>query len=98
MSGLDLRDPKALQKRDRIFVDIYEHDSNLDDRESGLVARVVVDGWDKLTATKNGDELFNLKTDPDDRKNIAAQNPGKVAKLSQLIDEWLKDTPIYSAK
>ncbi|MFC7338782.1 sulfatase [Haloferula chungangensis] len=96
MSGLDLRETAALKKRDRVFVDVYEHDSDLDkldDLKDGLVAHVVIDSWDKLTATLSGNELYDLKTDPDDRRNIAAKNPEKVARLSKLIDEWLKDTP-----
>lgn len=101
MSGLDLRDPESLAKRNRIFVDVYEHDSDLsriDDIESELVARVVINGWDKLIATPSGMELYDLKTDPDDRTNIASKNPGKVAELSQRIEEWLKATPPHHSK
>ncbi|MGB0415197.1 MAG: sulfatase/phosphatase domain-containing protein, partial [Coraliomargarita sp.] len=96
MRGLDLRDPQALAKRDRVFVDVYQHDSNLDqldDLDSGLDARVVIDGWDKLIARLDRKELYDLKTDPDDRRNIAAQNPEKVQKLSTILEAWLKATP-----
>jgi uncharacterized sulfatase len=96
MSGLDLRDPQALAKRDRIFVDIYKHDSDLDqldDLDSGLNARVVIDGWEKLIACPDGKKLYDLKNDPDDRHNIAAQNPEKVQKLSAILENWLKATP-----
>lgn len=96
MHGLDLRDPKALAKRDRIFVDIYEHNSDLDqldDLDSGLVARVVIDGWDKLIARPSGNELYDLKNDPDDRHTIATQNPEKVQKLSAILEDWLQATP-----
>jgi len=37
--------------------------------------------------------VADLKTDPDDRKNLASKHPEKVAKLSKLIDEWLEKTP-----
>ncbi|MGB0258593.1 MAG: N-acetylgalactosamine-6-sulfatase, partial [Coraliomargarita sp.] len=96
MRGLDLRDPQALAKRDRVFVDVYQHDSNLDqldDIDSGLDARVVIDGWDKLIARPEGKELYDLKNDPDDRHNIATQNPEKVQKLSSILEDWLKETP-----
>jgi len=96
MSGLDLRDPQALAKRDRIFVDVYQHDSDLDrlaDLDHGLTARVVVDGWDKLIARPKALELYDLKNDPDDRSDIASQKPEKVQGLSRLIDEWMKATP-----
>jgi uncharacterized sulfatase len=90
MTGLDLRNPSALQQRDQIFVEVYQHDSDLDKIENidqGLIARVVIKGWDKLTAGPKTKQLFDLKTDPDDRKNVAQTHPEKVEKLSQLIDQ-----------
>jgi len=96
MSGLDLREPKTLAKRGRIFVDVYEHDTRVEavqDLDSDLVARVVVDGWDKLIARPDGNELYDLKNDPDDRRDLSAQNPEKVQRLSKLLDEWLNATP-----
>ena len=96
MSGLDLREPEALAKRDRIFVDLYEVNIQVDavaDVDSDLVARVVVDGWDKLIVRPDSQELYNLKNDPDDRTDLAAQHPDKVKKLSGLIDNWLDATP-----
>lgn len=97
MSGLDLRKPEALAERDRIFVDVYEVNIRVDavgDLGSDLVARVVVDGWDKLIVRPNSQELYNLKNDPDDRTDLAAQHPDKVQKLSASIDDWLNATPI----
>lgn len=92
MTGLDLRDTAALQKRNRIFVDVYQHDSDLDkldDLDNGLKARVVIDGWDKLTARPDKNQLFNLKTDPDDRKDISGENPEKVQQLQNVIATWM---------
>jgi len=97
MQGLDLRDPDQLKKRNRVFVDVYDHDSDLsqlDDLKHGLKAWVVVDGWDKLTMWRTRKELFNLKNDADDRVNLASNNPAKVNKLSNLIDQWVKETPM----
>ena len=93
MTGLDLRDPESLAKRDRIFVDVYQHDSNidqLDNLDDGLEARVVIDGWDKLIARPGTNELYDLKNDPDDRADIAASNPEKVKALTAMIKAWLK--------
>ncbi len=92
MTGLDLRDTASLQKRNRVFVDVYQHDSDLDQLDnlkSGLIARVVIDGWDKLIAGPNKKRLFDLKTDPDDRKDLSDGNEEKVAELSRLIDQWI---------
>jgi uncharacterized sulfatase len=97
MSGLDLRKPEALAKRDRIFVDVYEVNIQVDavrDMDSDVIARVVVDGWDKLIVRPNSQELYDLKNDPDDRTDISAQHPDKVRKLSASIDNWLEATPI----
>jgi uncharacterized sulfatase len=96
MSGLDLRDVESLKRRDRVFVDIYEHDSDLDkleDLDNGLKARVVVEGWDKLIVRPTGCELYDLKTDPDDRNDLASKYPEKVKNLSGLMDEWMRKTP-----
>ena len=96
MNGLDLRDQTALRERDRVFVDVYEHDSdldNLDDLQSGFKARVVINGWDKLIATPTERQLFDLKTDPDDRNDLAAQNPERLAELSKLCLLYTSPSP-----
>lgn len=93
MTGLDLRQPQQLKDRDRVFVDVYEHDSDLDqldDVDSGLKARVVIDGYDKLIAYPDRKSLFDLKTDPDDRKDLASQDPQKVKELSNLLRQWVQ--------
>jgi uncharacterized sulfatase len=95
MTGLDLRKPDQLKQRNRIFVDVYEHDSDLGKRadvRNGWKAWVVVDGWDKLIATPEGKELYDLKTDPDDRNDLASKDPQKVSKLWGLIEQWVKTT------
>ena len=101
MSGLDLRKPELLAKRGSIFVDIYDRDINIDAAHklhSDILARVVVNGWYKLIARPNKNELYDLKNDPDDRKNISAQYPEKVKELSGLIDKWLDATPMVFSK
>jgi uncharacterized sulfatase len=97
MSGLDLRKPQALAKRDRIFVDVYWDNIRVDaleDLDNDLIARVVIDGWDKLIVRPDRQELYDLKNDPDDRSDISRQDPDKVQKMSRLIDDWLRETPI----
>jgi len=92
MVGLDLQNPAALKERNRVLVDVYQHDSDLDqldDIDSGLKARVVIDGWDKLTVTPEGKQLFDLKTDPDDRKDLSTERKDRVAELSQVIETWV---------
>lgn len=95
MQGLDLRDTEQLQQRNRVFVDVYEHDSDLaqlNDLNNGLVARVVIDGWDKLIARREGNELYDLKMDPDDRHDLSLETPAKAQELHAIITEWLGKT------
>jgi arylsulfatase A-like enzyme len=95
MSGLDLRDPDSLRKRERVFVEVYEHDSNLDhldDLNHGLLARVVISGWDKLILRPSGKELFDLKLDPDDRHDLSANDSEKANSLAIEIDRWVAAT------
>ncbi|MFN3193756.1 MAG: sulfatase-like hydrolase/transferase [Aureliella sp.] len=101
MNGLDLRQPQLLAKRDRVFVDVYEHDSDLDqvdDLENGLVARVVIDGWHKLISRLDDFELYDLESDPDDRRNLSAEQPDRVQVMSRILDEWIHQTPAFVRK
>lgn len=109
MSGLDLRKPAALEKRNRVFVDLYEHDGNLDgldDLDNGLMARVVIHDWDKLIDQRanprrnlsGGKQLYDLKNDPDDRTDLASEHVEKVSQLSDMIDTWMKATPPIKKK
>jgi uncharacterized sulfatase len=96
MSGLDLREPKELEKRNKVFVDVYEHDSDLEqlnNLDHGLKARVVIRGWDKLVSTPTGKELYQLKSDPDDQHNLSDKNQNLVQQLSVMLDSWLETTP-----
>lgn len=93
MRGLDLRDTRALQERNRVFVESYLHDSDLDrlsDPNDGLKSRVLIDGWDKLIARPDRLELYDLKTDSDDRLDLAADEPNKAAEMERTLERWLK--------
>ncbi|MGJ8651324.1 MAG: sulfatase family protein [Opitutaceae bacterium] len=95
MSGLDLRDTKELQARNRIFVDVYAHDSDLDqleDLDHGLTARVLIEGWEKLIKGPDGAELYNLKDDPTELKDLHEKFPGKGASLEETLSQWLTET------
>ena len=43
-------------------------------------------------ATANGNELYDLATDLGETKNLAGEQPGKVAALNQQLDTYLKTT------
>lgn len=40
----------------------------------------------------NHQQLFDLKNDPDERKNLAAQKPREVERLTRLLREWQERT------
>lgn len=95
MTGLDLRDPGALSSRNQVFVEVYEHDSNVDqlhDLDHGLNARVIISGWDKLILRPEGAELFNLQTDPDDRTDLSEKRPTQTIELSRILTNWIQAT------
>lgn len=39
----------------------------------------------------NGTELYDLKTDPEQRVNVAGQNPDKMEEFKSAYDEWWKE-------
>lgn len=92
MNGLDLRDPNALRERDQVFVEVYEHDSDLDhldDPNHLLKARVVIEGWDKLIDYRDRVALFDLESDTDDRQDRQELDAEKAAQLSESLRQWI---------
>ncbi|WP_413432943.1 sulfatase-like hydrolase/transferase [Crateriforma spongiae] len=99
MEGLDLRDSDALRRRNRIFVEAYQHDTDLDyldDINHGLKARVIIEGWNKLIAWSDHKQLFDLKSDPDDRNDLSNNDPQTVEELSNALKHWLTKTPMMN--
>lgn len=81
------------QERDRIFVELYEHDielEELDDINHRVKARVVFDGCDKLNQLPDNVELYDLKTDENDGTELSSKNNDKSLQLKFLIAEHLK--------
>jgi len=110
LAGLNLTDQKAMQARETVFVEAYTHDMyDLSDPSKSLFTNVVINGWWKLLiptkvepkrsfATKpDGLELYNLKTDPHETKNIAAKHPDVVETLKKLLEQ-VPLPPTESAK
>ena len=95
MQGLDLLDGTALAGRGAMFGASYSHDaSDVNDPAKNLWSRWVIEGWWKLILPQpgqprgKGPELYDLKADPGERTNLAADQPQKVQELRALIDGW----------
>ena len=102
LPGLDLLDRPAMTARRTVFSEAYTHDmADLAHPEKSLVTQVVIDGWSKLlmpgprrpdkgyTSAPEEIELFDLKTDPMETRNLAAERPAEVKRLMALQGaEW----------
>ncbi|MFO8027119.1 MAG: sulfatase-like hydrolase/transferase [Opitutales bacterium] len=102
LPGLNLMDREAMKARGAIFVEAYTHDmADLSNPAKSLFAHVVIDGWWKLlipgpvkpdrsfATAPDGIELYNLKADPYEKKNVADEHPGVVKRLMALQEaQW----------
>jgi arylsulfatase A-like enzyme len=93
MPGLNLLDvvTDTATKRDAIFGEIFDHDvANIDEPAASLQYRWCIEGDWKLIVAKDGKqrELYNLKVDPHETKNLATDHPDLVERLVRRIDEW----------
>jgi uncharacterized sulfatase len=93
MKGLNLLDAeKGKLPREAVFGEIFVHTAvSLDKPALNLTHRWVRAGDRKLILTeekKDTPELYNLKDDPFEEKNLAAERPDDVARLRKLLDAW----------
>ncbi len=96
MSGLNLLDPEAVGKRDAIFGGCYTHESmDLEVPAKSLRWRWGIQGNLKLMLPGPNEpdapvELYDLKADPSEQKNLAQDRAADVAGLRSAIDGWWK--------
>lgn len=94
LEGIDLLDRAAMTARKSVFVEAYTHDiADLEKPARSLVARVVIDGWSKLIIPGSAKpdrpfatvpekiELFDLRSDPMERTDLAVDRPEEVRRL-----------------
>jgi len=79
-------------KRDTIFGELFLHDIvDIDDASKSLLYRWTIKNNMKLILpnTKNEPaELYDLKKDPHEKKNLAKKNKKKVKELTSVINNW----------
>ncbi len=92
MSGVNLLDDEAVQSRTAIFGEVYTHDvPEPGNPAAGLLYRWCIEFPHKLVEPHDANEaaeLYNLKTDPFERENLAAEKPERVEQLRALLNEW----------
>ncbi len=103
LPGVNLTDTKAVAARTAIFGEQYAH--NLADVAAptrSLEHRWIIDGWTKLivpdarNVSAGKPELYDLKSDPWEKTDLAAQQPARVREVAKKLDAWW--TPPAAAK
>jgi len=70
-------------------------DGPLRDVEHDSMATVTTDEWSLLYDTESGgSELYNLKSDPKQEKNVISQHPDVARELHQLFVKHMRDTNV----
>jgi arylsulfatase A-like enzyme len=97
----ELKSGKAIE-RNTLFGESFAHDiADIENPQASLLYRWVIRGHDKLLLTYDGapgkmkyppqsgeTQLFDLKHDPREERNLAPENPELVEELSALLGEW----------
>ena len=99
LPGLNLTGREAMKARDTVFMEAYTHDiADLEDPEKSLVADVVIDDWMKLilpgpakpdrsfAGVPEKPALYDLKADPWEKNDLAAERPDEVARLKAIAE------------
>jgi arylsulfatase A-like enzyme len=79
------------------FINIGDKVDSVDDNtrltEKDSTATVTTEDWTLLFNTEPGlSELFNIKDDPKQEKNLIKENPAKAKELHQLLVKYMKET------
>ena len=95
MEGINLLDSQAVADRKAIFGETFTHEAvDLHRPSTSLEHRWCVSMPWKLIIPNLANEpdgkieLFNIKKDPKEEVNLAAENPEVVAEMTKKIDEW----------
>jgi arylsulfatase A-like enzyme len=95
MEGINLLDEKAVPGRPAIFGEVFTHNAvDIHDPVSSLRYRWVIAGDWKLivpnprNVPEGGVELFDVVHDPGETRNLAGEQPQKMADLTARLHQW----------
>lgn len=95
MPGVCLTDREALARREAIFGSTFLHEAvDVHNPAPNVMYRWTIEGWWKLIVPYRPNvpegkvELFNLRDDPYEERDVAAAHPEIVARLQDRIDRW----------
>jgi uncharacterized sulfatase len=92
MSLLEVAAGRGRLPRDAVFGEIYEHTAvDVDKPALSLTHRWVREGEWKLIRfdqPEKAPELYHVSQDPHEERDLAKEQPDRVARLSKLVDEW----------
>jgi uncharacterized sulfatase len=95
LPGLNLFDEAAVSKRETIFGECFTHDSHdLQKPFASLRWRWLIQGdWKLIVPNSKNEpnevvELYDLKADPHETKNLAEPQSERVAGLRKSLDDW----------
>jgi uncharacterized sulfatase len=101
LAGLNLLDEAAIAQRDTIFGECFTHDSqDLQHPAASLRWRWLVQGdWKLIVPARQNEpngvvELYDLKSDPHETKNLAESQSERVTMLRQVLDRWWLGEPL----
>jgi uncharacterized sulfatase len=95
MPGINLLDEKAVASRRVLYGECFTHNFvDLNVPSSSLKWRWIIEGHTKLilpniaNQPKDVEELYDLKADPKEEKNLAKQMPDRLLDLATKLDAW----------
>jgi arylsulfatase A-like enzyme len=97
LPGVSLMDSAALGARDAVFGECFTHNSkDLGNPSASLRWRwAIMGGWKLIVPASQNEptaqtELYNLKADPTEEKNLADAEKERVEKMRVKLDAWWK--------
>ncbi|MEM9185108.1 MAG: sulfatase-like hydrolase/transferase [Planctomycetota bacterium] len=90
MRGIDLLDTQRLVARDAVFGSEFPHNiADVRQPDVGWDSRYVVSGgWKLIDHANLPDELFDVKNDPSEERNLFDERPAVAERLQLAIDRW----------